>query len=355
MVVEVEAGPACMGRGGHGRGAASLSERPVKRTLALRRPTKRPRRASKDPSAWMLARTASVSADDEFGTFMSAVQVDWSVPKRPERLQTFGFHTICLGIRSAACVSRPAGHLFATREAQLCFCMRNSYQHVLSMLRSSAVLAAGPPGCMHSFSGARSMMLLPRVSFPVVTVCAVHQPWSPALGAGGASSSSLPAPPPARWTGPRRMFSTAASAEERRQATQRISGGAAGSDAASVAREIGRRAAERVKAAEPLSEDDWGEPADQEGRSPSQPSTSGRDRPPPAAGSPVPGQKGAALRGASSAANSAERSPAQNGSEAGGGGGDGRARRYLDRIAGLKAVPEDFNRRVAASPDIVRC
>ena len=200
-------------------------------------------------------------------------------------------------------------------------------------------------------------MISPHVPCPVRPACASLQPRSPAPGAPVAPPGSLPAaPPPARWTSPRRVFSTAAGAEQRRQAAERISRGAAGPDAASVAREIGRGAAERVKAAEPLVEDDWGEPAsDGDRRSPSRPSSSGRDRPPLPSGSPAPGQKGAVPRGAGSAANSAERSPAQNGSEAGGGGGDGRARRYLDRIAGLKAVPEDFNRCAATSLHIIRC
>jgi len=188
------------------------------------------------------------------------------------------------------------------------------------------------------------MMLSPHVSCPALPVCASHHFWSSAPRTVMAPPGTFP---PARWLSALPVFSTVSGTQQRRQATQHISRGAAGSDAASVAEEIGRRAAERVKAAEPLSEDDWGEPTDErDRRSPSRPSTSGRDRPPPPSGSPVPGQRGNAPRRASSALNSAERSPAQNGSEVGGGGGDGRARRYLDRIAGLKAVPEDFNRCV---------
>ena len=219
--------------------------------------------------------------------------------------------------------------------------MRSIRQHFLGMLRSSALLAAGPPGCKPSFSGARTTPLPSHGSGSALPVCTMHKARFPAVSAGVAHS--LPAPPPARRKIARQASTAAGGAQQRRRAKQRISRGAGGPDAASVAQEIGRRAAERVKAAEPLVEDDWQTKADRDRRSPSEPSTSGRGRPPPPSITPVPSQRGAPLRGASSATSTTERSPAQGASTAAA-GGDGRARRYLDRIAGLKAVPEDFNR-----------
>ena len=79
----------------------------LKRTLALRRLTNRWRRESNDPSLWMFSSTASVSADDDGGTFMrnpvNAVQLDCSVPGRSAMRC---YVTLCLAKRSASCMTR---------------------------------------------------------------------------------------------------------------------------------------------------------------------------------------------------------------------------------------------------------
>ena len=95
-----------MGGGGGGGGEASWQkaargvEGRMTRTLALMRPTNRWRRASNDPSAWTCSRTASVSADDDFGTSMRhehATNRAFTAP--PEDLQTCtAAVTVCLAI-----------------------------------------------------------------------------------------------------------------------------------------------------------------------------------------------------------------------------------------------------------------
>jgi len=71
VLVEVEASGSWAGRHGEGGGSSGRRQgKSKKRTLALMRPTKRWRRLSNDPSALMFSRTASVSADDDAGTFM---------------------------------------------------------------------------------------------------------------------------------------------------------------------------------------------------------------------------------------------------------------------------------------------
>ena len=119
-------------------------------------------------------------------------------------------------------------------------------------------------------------------------------------------------------------------------------GAAAGPDAASAAQEIGRRAAERVKDADPQMTDDWGGATDSERWSSAQPSSgssaSGRYLTSAASSGRSGNQRSAAV-----AKRVPQQLPADDHPDTDG-GGDGRARRYLDRIAGLKAVPEDYNR-----------
>ena len=225
--------------------------------------------------------------------------------------------------------------------------MRSSFQHLLDMLRSPTLLAAGPPSCKPSFSGARTTVLGAHITDTASIVPMVQRRWLQAPCIGLVPINSLPAPAFTPWTSSQRLLSEAGGAERRRCA-QTSCRAAAGSDASSVVREIGRRAAARVKGGEPQLADDWEEGTSQQRRSPSRPSVGsngGRSSP----GSARNNSQRVAERGVSRAAHAAQQSLDSSGSGASG-GGDARARRYLDKIAGLKAVPEDFNRRASLGP-----
>ncbi len=227
--------------------------------------------------------------------------------------------------------------------------MRSSSQSFVVMLRPFAVRwgATGPLKCTCSFSGARTPP--PHSLALCASIATAKHPQMSVRTSCFASLLGCNGPAPALQIGgwltcrsSRQRPSSTAKHTALRRPTERATRAAAGSDAASAAREIGRRAAERVKGAEPQLNDNWGDTADRERPSSAQPSSSrsGGEHPP---GGAMSSGRGAASPRASAAGRITQQPRVEDGPVPGG-DGDSRARRYLARIAGLKAVPEDYNR-----------
>ena len=229
-------------------------------------------------------------------------------------------------------------------EASCSPCMRSSLHQFVSMLRPVAVRwrAAGPSGCTCSSLelGRLHLRLWPRGLLQLRRSSLCWGPRTSCLASGLGCNGPAPALPFTSRSPRQQLSNTERTAQ--RGSTERVIWAAAGPDDNSTARAMGRRAAERVKEAEPQLTDDWGKTADRGRRSSAQPSTnlSGGRQPP---GNAASSGRGSALRSTTAAGRMTQQVATEDGPVAGG-GGDGRARRYLDRIAGLKAVPEDYNR-----------